>query len=107
MMKSNEVSTATLEQLTNELAAAGWDSTQTNIEDAREAVLNLIAENMVASHNRNNSPDGRSLCFSAWYSDAYNTGFESCKQGEPREDNPYHIDAFSRDAWFAGWDDAI
>jgi len=79
MMKSNEVSTATLEQLTNELAAAGWDSTQTNIEDAREAVLNLIAD----------------------------TGFESCKQGEPREDNPYHIDAFSRDAWFAGWDDAI
>ena len=115
-MKPNEVSIANLEQLTDELAAAGWDSTQTNIEDAREAVLNLIAENMVAflvskgwavdetttlegakqmaqfqsfdtfqelveahpvceeareysvyrvaSHNRNNSPDGRSLCFS-------------------------------------------
>ena len=48
MMKPNEVSIANLEQLTDELAAAGWDSTQTNIEDAREAVLNLIAENMVA-----------------------------------------------------------
>ena len=42
----------------------------------------------------------------AWYSDAYNTGFEACKQGEPREDNPYHIDALSRDAWYSGWDDA-
>jgi hypothetical protein len=42
MMKLNEVSTATLEQLADELAAAGWDSTQTRIEDAREAVRNLI-----------------------------------------------------------------
>lgn len=39
-------------------------------------------------------------------SDAYNTGFEACKQGEPREDNPYNKDAWNRDAWFAGWDDA-
>jgi hypothetical protein len=31
---------------------------------------------------------------------------EDCKQGEPREDNPYHIDTVSRDAWYSGWDDA-
>jgi hypothetical protein len=26
---------------------------------------------------------------------------EDCKQGEPREDNPYHKDAVSRDAWYS------
>ena len=50
--------------------------------------------------------EAREFSRDAWYSDAYNTGFEACKQGEPREDNPYHIDAVSRDAWYTGWDDA-
>jgi hypothetical protein len=43
-MTRHQIKTATLEQLTDELAAAGWDSTQTNIRDAREAVERLAAE---------------------------------------------------------------
>ena len=43
-MKFNEIATATLDQLTDELAAAGWDSTQTEIGEAREAVANLLLE---------------------------------------------------------------
>ena len=44
MMTYNEVMTASLDQLTDELAAAGWDSTQTELLDARLAVVGLIAE---------------------------------------------------------------
>lgn len=44
MMTRNEAMTATLEQLTDELAAAGWDSTQQTAEEARDAVLRLIDE---------------------------------------------------------------
>lgn len=44
MMTRNEVATATLDQLTDELAAAGWDSTQQTVEEAREAVLRLLDE---------------------------------------------------------------
>jgi hypothetical protein len=44
MMTIAQAKTATLDQLTEELAAAGWDSTQTTVEEAREAVMNLLAE---------------------------------------------------------------
>jgi hypothetical protein len=44
MMTYNEAMIASLDQLTDELAAAGWDSTQTEILDARLAVVGLIAE---------------------------------------------------------------
>jgi hypothetical protein len=33
---------ATLEQLTDELAAAGWDSCETSIDSARESVARLL-----------------------------------------------------------------
>ena len=44
MMTYGEAMAATLDQLTDELAAAGWDSTQQTREEALEAVLALIAE---------------------------------------------------------------
>jgi|2_EtaG_2_1085320.scaffolds.fasta_scaffold00153_32 hypothetical protein len=44
MMKFTEIRTATLDELTDELAAACWDSTQTELTDAREAVARLIEE---------------------------------------------------------------
>lgn len=44
MMHYTEIRNATLDQLTDELAAAGWDSTQTDIHDARDAVARLVNE---------------------------------------------------------------
>jgi hypothetical protein len=44
MMTFAQISSATLDQLTDELAAAGWDSTQTDICDARDAVARLLNE---------------------------------------------------------------
>jgi len=44
MMNFSQISTATLGQLTDELAAAGWDSSQTEINDARDAVARLLHE---------------------------------------------------------------
>jgi hypothetical protein len=44
MMSLSQVSTASLEDLTNELAAAGWDSTQTDLYSARDAVARLLHE---------------------------------------------------------------
>ena len=44
MMTLAQAQTATLEQLTDELAAAGWDSTQQTREEALAAVVNLLAE---------------------------------------------------------------
>ena len=44
MMAYNEIRNATLDQLTDELAAAGWDSTQTELYEARDAVARLICE---------------------------------------------------------------
>jgi hypothetical protein len=44
MIHYTEIANATLDQLTDELAAAGWDSTQTEIGDAREAVARLLHE---------------------------------------------------------------
>ena len=40
-MYYNDIHAATLEELTDELAAAGWDSTQTRLSDARDAVARL------------------------------------------------------------------
>lgn len=42
MMHFSEINNASLDQLTDELASAGWDSTQTAIHDAREAVARLL-----------------------------------------------------------------
>jgi len=44
MMKYNEIALATLDQLADELGAACWESTQTEIIAAREAVVNLLIE---------------------------------------------------------------
>jgi len=44
MMKFSQIATASLDQLTDELASAGWDSTQTDIRDARDAVARLLHE---------------------------------------------------------------
>lgn len=44
MMTFAQIKTATLDQLTDELVAAGWDSTQTDVTEAREAVTNLLLE---------------------------------------------------------------
>lgn len=44
MMTRQEAMNANLDQLTDELAAAGWDSTHQTVEEAREAVLSLIDE---------------------------------------------------------------
>jgi len=44
MMTLTQVSVADLDTLTSELAAAGWDSTQTDVRDAREAVARLRCE---------------------------------------------------------------
>jgi hypothetical protein len=41
MLHFDDIATATLEQLTDELAAAGWESTKTEICDAREAMVRL------------------------------------------------------------------
>jgi len=42
MMDFADVSTATLNALTDELAAAGRDSTQTDVYDARQAVARML-----------------------------------------------------------------
>ena len=44
MLTYAQIATATLDQLTDELAAAGWDSTQTETRDARDAVARLLHE---------------------------------------------------------------
>lgn len=44
MIDFTKISTASLEQLTDELAAAGWDSTQKRVVDARAAVARLAHE---------------------------------------------------------------
>jgi hypothetical protein len=44
MMTLDQISTATIDQLTDELAAAGWDATQTELHSAREAVARLLCE---------------------------------------------------------------
>jgi hypothetical protein len=44
MMTFSQIATADLGQLTDELAAAGWDSTQADICDARDALARLLNE---------------------------------------------------------------
>ena len=41
-MLFTNIASATLDTLTDELAAAGWDSTQTSVMDARDAVARLL-----------------------------------------------------------------
>jgi len=42
MMTFDEIATAEIETLTSELAAAGWDSAQKDVRDARQAVARLL-----------------------------------------------------------------
>lgn len=44
MMTREQAKSATLDELTTELGAAGWESTQQTVDEAREAVFRLIAE---------------------------------------------------------------
>jgi len=44
MMTYAQIATASLGELTDELAAAGWDSTQTETCDARKSVALLLQE---------------------------------------------------------------
>lgn len=44
MIHFSQISTASIETLTDELAAAGWDSTQNDIREARSAVARLLNE---------------------------------------------------------------
>ena len=44
MMTYDKIATATLDTLTSELAAAGWDSTQRDVLAARDAVARLLDE---------------------------------------------------------------
>jgi len=44
MMTFCKIATATIDQLTDELAASGWDSTQTETYAARDAVARLLHE---------------------------------------------------------------
>ena len=65
MMTYNEALIATLDQLTDELAAAGWDSTQQTRGEAFAAVVALIAET---------SPNSLPA--------AYHTGFAAAEAGD-------------------------
>ena len=87
MMTYPEAQNATLDQLTDELGAAGWDSTQRNRDEALAAVVNLIAET-----NPNSLPE------------SYHSGFAA---GEASDDNcPYLAGTFEADAWHFGHDAA-
>lgn len=44
MMTFDKIATATIDQLTDELSAAGWDSTQTDVQSSRDAVARLLHE---------------------------------------------------------------
>jgi ribosome modulation factor len=39
-------------------------------------------------------------------SEAFNTGYEAYRQGEPRNANPYCAGTYDSQEWFAGWDEA-
>lgn len=88
-MNYNEARTASVEQLTDELGAAGWDSTQTTRLEALSAFLEIIAE-----------IDPNSLPA------AYHTGYASSVAGELRSTNPYVAGSWDNDDWYAGWDAA-
>ena len=86
-MTYNEAQNASLDQLTDELAAAGWDSTQTTRREALTAVVELIA-----SYNPNSLPE------------AYHSGFEAAEAGKRMGDCPYADGTFAADAWQFGFE---
>lgn len=168
MMKFNEVATATLDQLTDELAAAGIASNFTDVDYARNAVYELLAgmgakmtlEQAIRQSESQNeivhvtldytddittvTVDAQQFAdnvdcvrendgtFDLWGwsddmtsenemqwrlkvtlasdintdSDAYNTGYESAKQGESRTDCPYAAGTWDANNWLAGYDEA-
>ena len=58
MMTRHEIETATLDELKTELAAACWDSSQNDIEEARAAVRLLIEEFRPQSHQIQHDASG-------------------------------------------------
>lgn len=44
MMSFTEIWNAEIDELTDELAAAGWSSEETNVDDARQSVARLVNE---------------------------------------------------------------
>ena len=89
MMRYNEAINATLDELTNELAAAGWDSTQAEKHLALAAVVALIAET-----------DPNSLPA------AYHDGFAAGEAGDLASDCQHAKDSYDWDAWQFGWNAA-
>src|SRR5690606_38638616 len=87
MMTYNEARNATLEQLTDELAAAGYESTQTERSVAFAAVVALIAE--IAP---NSLPA------------AYHTGYAAGEAGDDECEFP--AGSYDADAWQMGYDAA-
>lgn len=87
MMTYNEARNATLDQLTDELAAAGWDSTQTERSEAFAAVVALIAE-----------LDPNSLPA------AYHTGYAAGQAGDDQCEFP--SGSYDAEAWQMGYDAA-
>lgn len=87
MMTYNEATNATLAQLTDELAAAGWDSTQQTRGEAFAAVVALIAET-----NPNSLPA------------AYHEGYAAGEEGD--DDCQFAKDSYEWDAWHAGYEAA-
>jgi hypothetical protein len=73
MMTLEQAQTATLDQLTDELAAAGWDSTQQTRAEAYDAVVALIRETNGTQYRFENGKlyklNGNSYihCFSSIY----------------------------------------
>lgn len=84
MMTYNEALIATLDQLTDELAAAGWDSTQQTRGEAFAAVVALIAET---------SPNSLPA--------AYHTGFAAAEAGDDECEFPRG--SYEAEAWNCGW----
>ena len=82
-MKYNDAINASLSDLTDELAAAGWDSTQQTWLEALTAVIALIAET-----NPNSLPE------------SYHAGYAAAENGDDR--CPYAEDSYEWDAWHFG-----
>tara|TARA_R110002110_G_scaffold22933_7_gene88250 strand:- start:2072 stop:2503 length:432 start_codon:yes stop_codon:yes gene_type:complete len=74
MMTINEAQTATLDQLTTELAAAGWDSTFTDLDGARAAVARLLTETAAIIGNAKDIGGG---CFETEDGDVIVAGYGS------------------------------
>lgn len=89
MMNFSEIATADLDTLTTELAAAGWDSTQTTEYEARQAVARL--RNEVGDLRLYDSKTGDLI--TSWVSDVQ--AAESCLTAEG------HIIVDDRDVYVA------